>query len=613
MDCFAGDRKKEADNDSHAATPQVQVMSMGSEDEKLEVKETAKERARRVIIGDYDYKVCVRVVRVFVFVCMHDHAQLQLQTMCMPAWNPWSKKIHHDANMKFFGPNEPMPVFLMLVMGLQHALAMVGGIITPPVLVGLATRDADTKQALVSAALIVSSLCTVLQVVRIPIYGTQYYVGSGLLSVIGTSFTFLPISRGAIATQMASGKSFDEAYGALLGVYIVGALAELSMSFIPRKYIKKIFPPWISGLTIFLIGAALIKSGMQSWGGGSFCATTGKLCTDVGDSHLPYASPAYIGLGFFVLTVTVFLELFGSPFLRSAQVAIGLLIGYALAAGTSDINGDKYVNTSKIDSAPVITFLWVKTFPIGFYAPAILPVLIGFLVSGVESIGDLTATGEASGLHPESSRQAEAIFAAFAMSLPNTTFSQNNGVIALTRVSSRLAGLGCALWLFLFGIFGQVGAFFTSIPGPVLGGMTTFLFANITVSGIKVIGTKIITRRIRFILSVSLVFGLGITLWPQWAEVLNCTNVGNSGVTGLCEAAKLTLTTGYAIGCITALILHGVMPQDWAEEHLAPDRTCHYTTQPVDVDMAELKAHQLMLSGGGPIVAAEMTATSGPR
>ncbi|KAG1674138.1 hypothetical protein FOA52_015769 [Chlamydomonas sp. UWO 241] len=601
MDCFASDRKRDADNDSHAATPQVQVMSMGSEDEKPEVKETAKERARRVIIGDYDYK-----------------------TMCMPAWNPWSKKIHHDANMKFFGPNEPMPVFLMLVMGLQHALAMVGGIITPPVLVGLATRDADTKQALVSAALIVSSLCTVLQVVRIPIYGTQYYVGSGLLSVIGTSFTFLPISRGAIATQMAAGKSFDEAYGALLGVYIVGALAELCMSFIPRKYIKKIFPPWISGLTIFLIGAALIKSGMQSWGGGAFCATTGKPCTDVGDSHLPYASPAYIGLGFFVLTVTVFLELFGSPFLRSAQVAIGLLIGYALAAGTSDINGDKYVNTSKIDSAPVITFLWVKTFPIGFYAPAILPVLIGFLVSGVESIGDLTATGEASGLHPESSRQAEAvqgglladavnsIFAAFAMSLPNTTFSQNNGVIALTRVSSRLAGLGCALWLFLFGIFGQVGAFFTSIPGPVLGGMTTFLFANITVSGIKVIGTKTITRRIRFILSVSLVFGLGITLWPDWAEVLNCTNVGNSGVTGLCEAAKLTLTTGYAVGCITALILHGIMPQDWAEEHLAPDRTCHYTTQPVDVDMAELKAHELS-AGGDPTVSSYLSQSSASR
>jgi NCS2 family nucleobase:cation symporter-2 len=76
--------------------------------------------------------------------------------------------------------------------------------------------------------------------------------------------------------------------------------------------------------------------------------------------------------------------------------------------------------------------------------------------------------------------------AALAFSMPNTTFSQNNGVISLTRVASRMAGIGCAVWLILYGIFGKVGAFFTSIPQPVLGGMTTFLFANIAVSGVKV-------------------------------------------------------------------------------------------------------------------------------
>lgn len=536
-------------------------------------QESGGEKAKRIIVGDYDYK-----------------------RMCMPAWNPWAVKNHPDkGGLHFFRPNEVLPILLTVVMGLQHALAMVGGIITPPVLVGLAAPDPETKQALVSAALIVSSLCTILSVCRIKIPFTKYYIGSGLLSVVGTSFTFLPIARQSIALQMKQeGKTFDDAYGALLGVFMVGSVIEACISFVPRKYIKKIFPPWICGLTIFLIGAALIKSGIWAWGGGTFCATTGNDCIDVGNSNLRYAHPSYIGLGFFVLCVTIFLELFGSPFLRASQVAIALLLGYALAAGTTDVEGNSYTSTKNIDAAPVITFLWVKTFPIGFYAPAILPVLVGFLVSGVETIGDISATGEASGLDPDSDRQAEAVqgglladsvnslFAALAMQLPNTTFSQNNGVIALTRVASRLAGLGCAGFLLLFGIFGKVGAFFTSIPAPVLGGMTTFLFANIAVSGIKVISSKTITRRIRFILSVSLMFGLGVTLWPDWANFLDCSAIDDKQVRGLCDAAKLTLTTGYAIGCIAALIMHGLLPHDPVHTPEGEDRTCHYEQEPLD-------------------------------
>eukprot|EP00798_Chlamydomonas_sp_ICE-L_P005798 gene5798-6079_t len=538
---------------------------------------TTGQKIRYYGIGDYDYLA-----------------------MCTPSLNPWSKTNHPDDKMKFYGPDEFMPALLTFIMGLQHALAMVGGIITPPVLVGYAARgDPETQQALVSAALIVSGICSLIQIIRFKIPGTNYYIGSGLLSVTGTSFTFLAITRESIAIQMKDGKSFDEAFGAMLGVYMVGTIMEGLISFIPRKYIKKIFPPWMCGLTIFLIGSALIKSGIQAWGGGTFCATTGKPCVDVGDSHLRYAHPSYIGLGFFVLVLTVFLELFGSPFMRSAQVAIALLIGYALAAGTEDVNGDPYTSNSKIDAAPAITFLWVKTFRIGFYSPAILPVLIGFLVSGVESIGDISATGDTSGLDADGDRQAEAIqgglladsinsfFAALAMNLPNTTFSQNNGVIALTRVASRMAGLGCAIWLILFGILGKLGAFFTSIPAPVLGGMTTFLFASITVSGIKVMGTKTITRRIRFILSVSLMFGLGVTLFPEWANFLDCSDVTPSDLKGLCQAASLTLTTGYAVGCITALILHGLLPADPTHTPLFEDDTVHYQSQPIDHSIKE--------------------------
>lgn len=521
------------------------------------VDESKKDKFRRVVVGDYNYRA-----------------------NCTPTWNPWRKG--RDESVKFFGPNQSMPILLVFMMGLQHCLAMVGGIITPPILVGFLVpagpERSEIQQAIVSAALIVSGLCTLLQVSRIPIPFTKLWIGSGLLSVMGTSFTFLPITQGAIRAQLAEGKTFDEAFGNMLGVYMLGSVIEMLLSLIPRNYMKKIFPPWIMGLTIFLIGAALIKSGVQSWGGGTFCATTGLPCGDVGDSHLRYAHPSYIGLGFFVLVIMVFLELFGSPFLRSTQICIALLLGYALAAGTTDPFGNEYVNTSKIDSAPVITFLWVKTYHIGFYSPAILPIFIAYLVSGVETMGDITATGEASGLHPDSDRQAESVqggvlgdainsfFSALAMNMPNTTFSQNNGVIALTGVSSRLAGLACAFFLILFGVLGKIGAFFTSIPAPVLGGMTTFLFANITVSGIKIISIKTITRRIRFILMVSIGFGLCVTLWPAWATFLDCSAITNKGVKGLCDGASLTLGTGYAVGCIAALILHGVLPQDPDEE-----------------------------------------------
>jgi len=556
-------------------------------------KPKAKRSFKDIFLGDYDY--------------------VQL---CLPQLNPWSKSKSRE--LPFYGPNELLPVLLACVMGFQHSLSMVGGIITPPVLVGLSDTSEGKiyQQALVSSGLIMSGLCSILQVVRLKIPFTKYFIGSGLLSVMGTSFTFLPIAQGAVAAQMNDPENpvdFPTAYGGLLGCFMIGSFVELLMSFIPPRILRKVFPPWISGLTIFLIGASLIGSGVKAWGGGTFCADNPSADCRVGFSTLPYGSPVYIGLGFFVMVCTLVLELFGSPFMRSCQVAIALLLGYVLAASTSDSEGNRYVSTQGMQDAPAVTFLWVTYFPISLYAPALLPVIIGFVVSGVESIGDLTASGEASGLDPDSMEQTVAVqggllgdstssfLAALAFSMPNTTFSQNNGVISLTRVASRLAGIGCAVWLLIYGIFGKIGAFFTSIPQPVLGGMTTFLFANITVSGIKVITSKPLTRRIRFILAVSLAFGLGVTIVPSWmGNLLQCDAIANGGVRGLCEGAKLTITTGYAIGCIAALLLHAIIPGDReGEDNEGPS--------PLDIEgngtsFTKYGANDTAHSGGGALV-----------
>lgn len=299
-------------------------------------------------------------------------------------------------------------------------------------------------------------------------------------------------------------------------------------------------------------------------------------CSQVGDSTLPYGSAEYIGLGFLVICAIITLELFGSVFMRSCSFAIALLFGYLVAALTTDRNGDGYTNREAIQDAPVVLFLWTKTFPIGFYGPAVIPVLIGFLVSSIETYGDTSATAAASGLKPRTKEMDEAIqggllgdafnsfLSGLAMVPPSTTLSQNIGIIAITKVAARSAGLGCGIFMFCYGVFGKVGAFFTSIPQPVLGGMTTFLFANMTISGIKVMTSEPIDRRERFILAVAASFGLGTIIKPQWftANFLDCNSIESNGVQGLCDAAVITLTNGYAVGALTALILNCIIPED---------------------------------------------------
>lgn len=172
------------------------------------------------------------------------------------------------------------------------------------------------------------------------------------------------------------------------------------------------------------------------------------ICTGSAQVELPYGSAEYIGLGFSALVFLVFLELFGSTFMKNCNVILALLFGYMIA-GLTNYNGLPYVDTTKIDEAPVVDFLFTQWFGIGFYAPAVVPLLIAYIVTTVETIGDVTATHEVSGLNTDDieyshriqgSLMADAISSILAnifTSMPNTTFSQNNGVIAMTKCASR--------------------------------------------------------------------------------------------------------------------------------------------------------------------------------
>lgn len=172
------------------------------------------------------------------------------------------------------------------------------------------------------------------------------------------------------------------------------------------------------------------------------------ICTGSAQVQLPYGSAEYIGLGFSVLVFLVFIELFGSTFMKNCNVILALLFGY-MVAGLTNYNGLPYVDTSKIEDAPAVDFLFTHWFGIGFYGPAVVPLLIAYIVTTVETIGDVTATHEVSELKTDDKEYSQriqgslmadavsSILASMFTTMPNTTFSQNNGVIAMTKCASR--------------------------------------------------------------------------------------------------------------------------------------------------------------------------------
>ncbi|KAL3791436.1 hypothetical protein HJC23_011492 [Cyclotella cryptica] len=547
-------------------------------------------------------------------------------SLCMPTV-PWAKK---KMPVFFYPLDEPLPILLSLIMGLQHAFAMVGGLITPPYVVmkftvdGFPFTNVELQQYAIVAALITSGISTFINVaqVKIPfsemIFKRPIYIGSGLLSVMGTSFTFLPIFEIAIRTMMMDGIPGEDAYGKMLGTSMLCALLEVAFSLLPGKLLQRVFPPVVTAITVTLLGVALVGTGMKYWGGGVVCGemiwkehsqvvdsvgfgmpvsdVPSAVCTGNGKVQLPYGSAEYIGLGFSVLCFLVVIELFGSTFMKNCNVILALLFGYFVAA-VSNYDGEPYINTQNIKDAPVVDFLWTQWFGIGLYAPAIVPMLIAYIVTTVETIGDVSATHEVSQLSTDTkeythriqgSLMADAICSMLASvftSMPNTTFSQNNGVIAMTKCASRRAGYATGFWLILMGVFAKIAGVITSIPDAVLGGMTIFLFANVFVSGISLFGKlNMKSRRIRFISAMSLSVGVGVTVWP-WAfqdmrassytaafwECGDCSEF----MKGVRNGVSIFLSTGYCVGSVIAILLNLIIPED--PEGVVVDGSIHWS------------------------------------
>jgi len=516
---------------------------------------------------------------------------------------PFMKKERRAA--PFFGLNDRMPILLALLLGFQHALAMLAGVITPPIiLANSANLSSDQQRYLVSTSLVVCGILSSIQITRFHIWKTPYYIGTGLISVVGTSFATIPVATGALSQMYATGfcptaadgtkLPCPDGYGAILGTCAVCALLEIGMSFTSPRLLKRIFPPLVTGPTVLLIGVKLVTTGFQNWAGGSGdCQSRPesglfRLCPNINAPHaLPWGSAEFIGLGFSVFITIIICERFGAPIMKSTAVVIGLLVGCIIAGATG------YFDKSTIDAAPAASFIWVNTFKLTVYGPIVLPLLAVYMVCAMEAIGDITATCDVSRLEVDGelfdsriqggvlADGLNGMIAALCTITPMSTFAQNNGVIALTRCANRKAGYACCFWLIIMGIFAKFAAALVAIPSAVLGGMTTFLFSAVTVSGIRIISTMPFTRRNRFILTAGFTLGFGATMVPDWFAHVFTYDGPNMALLGFYNAIVLILETGFAVVAFVNIILNLILPEEIEDEE-TPELTANEVDEPQD-------------------------------
>jgi xanthine permease XanP len=352
-------------------------------------------------------------------------------------------------------------------------------------------------------ALLVSGVGTLLQTRRVG------PVGSGLLSIQGTSFVFLGPIIALAQSALAAGSSQHDAMGLVFGVCLAASLVPMIISpFI--RHASRIITPLVTGIVVTLIGLTLVEVGITSVGGGFEAKQDGS-----------FGSAENLSLSLIVVALIVILNSGKRPWMRLLSVVAGLAGGYvvALVAGK--------VALGEIGQAPWLALPIPFRYGLGFNLPALLPFAFLYVITAVESIGDITATSMLSGepiagpLYLGRLRggvMADGVASSLAAALnsfPSTTFAQNNGVIQLTGVGSRYIGTWVGFILIVLGLFPVVGSVIEAMPQAVLGGATIIMFGTVAVAGIKILAGVNMDRRASTIAAISLGVGLGVTFVPS--------------------------------------------------------------------------------------------------
>lgn len=403
-----------------------------------------------------------------------------------------------------YGLDDRPPVAETIFVAIQHVLAAFVGIITPPLIIGTAIGLPATETSyIVSMSLFISGLATFLQIKRFGV------VGSGLLSLQGTSFAFLGSIVGVGTAIAQGGGTPQDALARIFGVCFVGSFVQILFSRF-LHLARQIISPVVSGTVVMIIGLSLIKAGMVSMAGGIAAQKNGT-----------FGSPQNLALAGLVLGTIILMNATGNRFLRMGAIGIGLLVGYIVSIFLG------LVDFSIFSKLPLISVPLPLRYGMSFDFASFIPFALLYILTSIETIGDLTATSAITGQPVEGSLFMRRIkggilgdginclVAALFNTFPVTTFSQNNGVIQMTGVGSRYVGFYIAGILSLLGLLPIVGGVFQSLPQPVLGGATVVMFGAIAVAGIDIVSSVEIGRRDLMIIAVSLALGLGVVYVPE--------------------------------------------------------------------------------------------------
>lgn len=406
-----------------------------------------------------------------------------------------------------------MPLSQAIPLGLQHVLAMFVGNLTPLLVItgacGLAgnAEFADLRISLLQNAMLVAGIVTLIQLFAIGPIGGKVPI------IMGTSSGFIGVFSG-VAQSMGSGVL---TYGAMMGASLLGGLFEGVLGFF-IKPLRKFFPPVVTGTVVLSIGLSLISVGINSFGGGN----TAK----------DFGSMENLLLATFVLAVILIVKHCTKGFLSSSAILVGIVAGYIAAVLMGlvlphtgiDAEGVEYtkswvLNWSQVGQAAWFAVPSVMPVKLVFDMRAIAPVMIMFIVTAVETVGDISGV-MIGGMNREATDQelsggvicdgiGSSIAALFGV-LPNTSFSQNVGLVAMTKVVNRFA-LACgAVFLILCGLIPKLGALVSIMPQSVLGGAAVMMFSSIVLSGIQLITRHPLTARSLSIVSVALGVGYGM-------------------------------------------------------------------------------------------------------
>lgn len=438
-------------------------------------------------------------------------------------------------------PNYFPGFFKGVPLGIQHVLAMFVSNVTPAIIIagaagfGFGSPDVGNMIYMIQMSMVFAGIATLLQTVSVGPFGARLPI------VQGTSFAFIPVMIPIVA-----GKGVD-AMAILMGGIVAGGVFHFFLgTFIGRM--RRWLPPLVTGLIVLLIGLSLISVGIKYAAGGA--ATFQMEAPDFGSlKNWTMAGT--------VIVVTLILKFFTKGMLSVSAVLIGLIAGYVVAYFMGEVNFDN------IAKAGDVMLPNPMHFGLQFSVAAVVGMVLMSIISAVETVGDVSgitkggAGREATDREISGATYADGIGTALSGmfgGLPNTSFSQNVGLIAMTGIMSRHVVTIGAIFLIICGCLPKVGAAISTVPIEVLGGGVIVMFGMVAAAGVSLLGDVNWTRRNLMIFAVALSVGLGLQLVPTALQHLP-------------DTLKVLLTSGLLPAAILAIVLNAIVPEN--EEDMA--------------------------------------------